>query len=374
MSDLKLELIRPANYKHPYKVVGFDVTDTDESLIKDANFYLKSTTRSSKTDYIISMSMHKDELKNNAKFNIAKSFLQFLPHHAIGEVVDDEYRPIDDLEIITSLVCTTMDTLAQEVPYDSIMEKNELAHAFVMLITSMTDVEYNPNPVEAEILTASDLISNIDPIMYLYQQFQSLLLSQEQIEIVNYAFWTGLTASTRCNALVFENRSKIAFSALAHANANVTESVLREAIYTSLNYFDKDHLKMEIKAILEHNVFDATHKKITISPLYLKGPRQALLNSFGYMQVKNSIAILYRAYLVFIKKKTDEKELKELNKILDVTLMKLSLNGSDAGFITILDGLFVIKKLEANDEGNNDAEVHFNEEISDLIKMLFYKS
>lgn len=373
MSDLKFEFKRPANYKHHFKVVAFQVSDTDESIIKNANFFLKSTDPSDNSEYIISMSMNENELKQNAKFNIASSFFSFLPHHMVGSIVNNEFIPVDDIKTITSLVCTTMDTLAQEISYASIIERNDIISTFFMLITSLTDAEYNPNPVQSELLTASDLKENIYPILYLYEQFQSLLLTKEQKADINYAFWTGLTATTRSNAMVFSDDST-AFTPMAMAKATVTEANLLKAIEVSLNYFDKEHLKTELKAIISNPSFDANKKLFNITPLYLKNPKQALLSQVGYMQVKNLIAILYRAYLVFIKNEPNEKILKRLNRDVDIALMKLSLNGSDAGFLTILDDLFELKKLPANENGHNDAQVQISEQLKELIQRLILKS
>lgn len=85
------------------------------------------------------------------------------------------------------------------------------------------------------------------------------------------------------------------------------------------------------------------------------------------MKYKNTIAILYRAYLVSIKQKNDDKEIKKINTVLDESVFRLSTSAQNTLTIKLLNGLFTIEKKPVNAYGNNDVEILLSEEISQII-------
>lgn len=88
------------------------------------------------------------------------------------------------------------------------------------------------------------------------------------------------------------------------------------------------------------------------------------------MKYKNTIAILYRAYLVFIKQNTSENEIKKLNAMLDESIFRLSTSPQNTLTIKIVKDLFTIEKKTLNTYGNNDVDIILSEEISNIIKNL----
>ncbi|WP_410487373.1 hypothetical protein [Acinetobacter indicus] len=91
------------------------------------------------------------------------------------------------------------------------------------------------------------------------------------------------------------------------------------------------------------------------------------VNMHAYMKYKNTIAILYRAYLVSIKPIYDDKEIKKLNTVLDESIFRLSNSSQNTLTIKILTDLFTVEKKPFNANGNNDVNILLSEEISNVI-------
>ena len=94
------------------------------------------------------------------------------------------------------------------------------------------------------------------------------------------------------------------------------------------------------------------------------------VNMHAYMKYKNTIAILYRAYVVSIKQNPDDKEIKKLNTILEESIFRLSTSSQSTLTIKMLNDLFTVEKKPSNAYGNNDVVIILSEEISNLIKNL----
>ena len=262
-----------------------------------------------------------------------------------------------------------MDTFAQEYNYESIIENQDMARLFGFLISSMIGIEFNPNPVKSEVAVASELLKNIDDIIYIYDNYMALDLSDELKAELNYQFWSAITMMTRSNALVYADNSRgMDFSSLANNKTNLTIKNLKKAIETSLPYFNKVHIQREIRDLLTHSDFDLSNKKITCKDMLLSSQQQCRLNMQEFMKYKNTIAILYRAYLLSVEMNSNENEIKKLNTIIDESVYRLRSSDQSSLTVKILKDLFTIVKKPLNAYGNNDVEVIFSEEISHTIK------
>jgi len=262
-----------------------------------------------------------------------------------------------------------MDTFAQEYSYESIIENQDMARLFGFLISSMIGIEFNPNPVNSEEAVASELLKNLDDVVYIYKNYLALNLSAELKAEINYQFWSAITMMTRSNALVYADSSKgNDFSSLASKMAALSAKSLKRAIETSLPYFNKAHIQREIRDLVAHTDFDLSNQKITCKDMIKPSHQHGKVNMHGLMKYKNTIAILYRAYLTFIEKKNDEIEIKKLNTILDESIFRLSTTSQNTLTIKILKDLFTVVKRPLNAYGSNDIEVIFSEEIFNLIK------
>src|SRR5690606_32673886 len=76
-------------------------------------------------------------------------------------------NPVQDSNLYEALAQTAMDTFAQEYSYESIIENQDMACLFGFLISSMIGIEFNPNPVKSEVAVASELLKNLDDIVYI---------------------------------------------------------------------------------------------------------------------------------------------------------------------------------------------------------------
>lgn len=370
MSEQKIKLVPPKNYHHPYKVEGISYMDTEDPRFTYAIISLVSTHKKIKNNkYLIRVLMMNDHLKSNAEFNIASGLFTSLIHPDVSVVVKNIARPVQDSDLYEALAQTAMDTLAQEYSYASIIENQDMARLFGFLISSMIGIEFNPNPVKSEVAVASELLKNIDDIIYIYDNYMALDLSDELKAELNYQFWSAITMMTRSNALVYADNSRgMDFSSLANNKTNLTIKNLKKAIETSLPYFNKVHIQREIRDLLTHSDFDVSNRKIICKDMLISFPQAGRLNMQVYIKYKTVIAILYRAYLISVEKNIHESKIKRLNTILDESAYRLQSTGQDPLTLKILKDLFMIVKTPLNADGNNDVEIIFSEEISNVIK------
>lgn len=174
---------------------------------------------------------------------------------------------------------------------------------------------------------------------------------------------------TRSNALVYADSSKgYDFSSLANKKADLTPKNLKKAIETSLPYFNKAHIQREIRDLLAHADFDLSNRKITCKDMIMPSLQGGKVHMQEFMKYKSALAILYRAYLVFIKQNIDEKEIKKLNTVLDDSVYRLSNSSQNSLIIKILKDLFTIEKKTLNDQRSNNIEISFSEEIYNIIQ------
>lgn len=370
MSEQKIKLVPPKNYRHPYKVEGISYMDTEDPRFTYAIISLVSTHKKIKNNkYLIRVLMMNDHLKFNAEFNITSGLFTSLIHPDVSVVVKNIARPVQDSDLYEALAQTAMDTLAQEYSYASIIENQDMARLFGFLISSMIGIEFNPNPVKSEVAVASELLKNIDDIIYIYDNYMALDLSDELKAELNYQFWSAITMMTRSNALVYADNSRgMDFSSLANNKTNLTIKNLKKAIETSLPYFNKVHIQREIRDLLTHSDFDVSNRKIICKDMLISSPQAGRLNMQVYIKYKTVIAILYRAYLISVEKNIHESKIKRLNTILDESAYRLQSTGQDPLTLKILKDLFMIVKKPLNADGNNDVEIIFSEEISNVIK------
>ncbi|MEV4849941.1 hypothetical protein [Acinetobacter lwoffii] len=370
MSEQKFKLVLPKNYRHPYKVEDISYMDTEDPRFTYAIISLISTDKNIKNNkYLIRVLMMNDHLKSNAEFNIASGLFTSLIHPDVSVVVKNIVCPVQDSDLYEALAQTAMDTLAQEYSYASIIENQDMARLFGFLISSMIGIEFNPNPVKSEVAVASELLKNIEDIIYIYDNYMALNLSDELKAELNYQFWSAITMMTRSNALVYADSSKgTDFSSLANNKTNLTIKNLKKAIETSLPYFNKVHIQREIQDLLTHSDFDISNRKIICKNMLISSPQAGRLNMQVYMKYKTAIAILYRAYLISVEKNIHESEIKRLNTILDESVYRLQSTGQDPLTFKILKDLFMIVKKPLNAYGKHDVEIIFSEEISNVIK------
>lgn len=370
MLEPKFKLIPLKNYRHPYQIEKVSYMETGDPRFTYAVISLVPTNKNIKnTIYFIRVLMMNELLKSNAEFNIASGLFTSFIHPDVSVAIKGKLSPVQDSHLYEALAQTAMDTFAQEYSYESIIENQDMARLFGFLISSMIGIEFNPNPVKSEVAVASELLKNLDDIAYIYKNYVALNLSAELRAEINYQFWSAITMMTRSNALVFADTSRgYDFSSLAEMKADLTAKNLKRAIETSLPYFNKVHLQREIRDLLVHADFDLSNKKITCKDMIMSSPRHGRVNMHAYMKYKNTLAILYRAYLVFKRQNNDDKEIKKLNTIMEESIYRLSISSQNIMTINILKDLFTIEKRPLNAYGNNDIDILLSEEISNIIK------
>lgn len=364
------KLIPVKNYRHPYEVKKVSYMETGDPRFTYAVINLVPTAKNIKnTEYFIRILMMNELLKSDAEFNIASGLFTSFIHPDVSVATKGKLDPVQDSNLYEALAQTAMDTFAQEYNYESIIENQDMARLFGFLISSMIGIEFNPNLVKSEVAIASELLKNLDDIFYIYKNYTALNLGPELRSEINYQFWSALTMMTRSNALVYADSSKgYDFSSLANKKADLTPKNLKKAIETSLPYFNKAHIQREIRDLLAHADFDLSNKRITCRDMIMSSMQRGKVNMHAFMKYKNTLAILYRAYLVFIKQNTSENEIKKLNAILDESIFRLSTSPQNTLTIKILKDLFTIEKKPLNVHGNNDVDIVLSEEISNIIK------
>lgn len=370
MSEPKFKLIPLKNYHHAYQVEDISYMDTQDPRFTYAVISLVPTDKNIKdTKYFIRVLMMNEHLRSNAAFNIASGLFTSLIHPDVSVVIKDTLRSVENSDLYEALAQTAMDTLAKEYSYESIIENQDMARLFGFLISSVIGIEFNPNPVKSEVAVASELLRNLDDIVYIYNNYIALNLSTELKAELNYQFWSALTMMTRSNALVYADDSQDTdFSNLAHSKIDLTAENLKKAIEISLPYFNKSHIQREIRNLLTHSDFDLSNRKITCKDMLISSQQRGRLNMHGFMKYKNTIAILYRAYLALVEMNANENEIKKLNTVLDESVYRLRSSDQDSLTVKILKDLFTVVKKPLNTSGNNDVEVIFSEEISNVIK------
>lgn len=370
MLEPKFKLVPPANYRHPYQVEKVSYMETGDSRFIYAVISLIPTNKNIKnTKYFIRVLMMNELLESNIEFNIASGLFTSFIHPDVYLITKGKLIPVQDSQLYEALAQTAMDTFALEYSYESIIENQDMARLFGFLISSMIRIEFNPNPVNSEVAVASELLKNLDDVVYIYKNYSALNLSAELRAEINYQFWSAITMMTRSNALVYADSSKgTDFSSLANKKIDLSAKNLKRAIETSLPYFNKSHIQREIRDLVAHTDFDLSSQKITCKDMIKPSHQHGKVNMHGLMKYKNTIAILYRAYLTFIEKKTNEIEIKKLNTILDESIFRLSTASQNTLTIKILKDLFTVVKKPQNAYGSNDVEVIFSEEIFNLIK------
>ncbi|WP_180012217.1 MULTISPECIES: hypothetical protein [unclassified Acinetobacter] len=370
MLEPKFKLVPPANYRHPYQVEKVSYMETGDSRFIYAVISLIPTNKNIKnTKYFIRVLMMNELLESNIEFNIASGLFTSFIHPDVSLITKGKLIPVQDSQLYEALAQTAMDTFALEYSYESIIENQDMARLFGFLISSMIRIEFNPNPVNSEVAVASELLKNLDDVVYIYKNYSALNLSAELRAEINYQFWSAITMMTRSNALVYADSSKgTDFSSLANKKIDLSAKNLKRAIETSLPYFNKSHIQREIRDLVAHTDFDLSSQKITCKDMIKPSHQHGKVNMHGLMKYKNTIAILYRAYLTFIEKKTNEIEIKKLNTILDESIFRLSTASQNTLTIKILKDLFTVVKKPQNAYGSNDVEVIFSEEIFNLIK------
>ncbi len=337
------KLIPLKNYRHPYKVKKVSYMETGDPRFTYAVINLVPTDKNIKnTKYFIRVLMMNELLESDAEFNIASGLFTSFIHPDVSVATKGKLNPVQDSNLYEALAQTAMDTFAQE---------------------------YNPNPLKSDVAVASELLKNLDDIVYVYKNYVALNLSTELRAEINYQFWSAITMMTRSNALVYADSSKgHDFSSLANKKADLTHRNLKKAIETSLPYFNKAHIQREIRDLVAHADFDLSNKKITCKDMIMPSSQGGKVNMQEFMKYKSVLAILYRAYFVFIKQNNDEKEIKKLNTVLDESVYRLSKSSQNSLTIKILNDMFTIKKKTLNDQGSNDVEISFSEEISNVIQ------
>jgi len=370
MLEPKFKLIPLESYCHAYQAEDISYMDTEDPRFTYAVISLVPTDKNIKdTKYFIRVLMMNEHLRSNAAFNIASGLFTSLIHPDVSVVIKDTFHPVEDSDLYEALAQIAMDTLAQEYSYETIIENQDMARLFGFLISSVIGIEFSPNPVKSEVAVASELLKNLDDIVYIYNNYLTLNLNTKLKAELNYQFWSALTMMTRSNALVYIDDSQGAdFSNLANSKRDLTTENLKKAIEISLPYFNKAHIQREIRDLISHSDFDLSNKRITCKDMLLSSQQRGRVNMQGFMKYKNTIAILYRAYLSSVEMNPNENEIKKLNTVLDESVYRL--RSSDQGSLTIkiLKDLFTVVKKPLNAYGNNDVEVIFSEEISNVIK------
>lgn len=372
MLEPKFKLIPLKNYRHPYQVENVSCMETGDPRFTYAVISLVPKNKNIKnTKYFIRVLMMNELLKSDLEFNIASGLFTSLIHPDVSIAIKGRLSPVQDSLLYEALAQTTMDTFAQEYSYESIIENQDMVRLFGFLISSVIGIEFNPNPVKSEVAVASELLRNLDDIVYIYKNYVALNLSIELKAEINYQFWSAITMMTRSNALVYADSSKgFDFSSLADKKTDLTAKNLKRAIETSLPYFNKAHIQREIRDLLTHADFDLSNKKIICKDMIMFSHQRGKVNIHAYMKYKNTIAILYRAYLVSIKQDKDDNEIKKLNTVLEESIFRLSTSSQNSLTIKLLKDLFTIEKKPLNTCGNNDVDIILSEEISNVINSL----
>lgn len=372
MLEPKFKLIPLKNYRHPYQVENVSCMETGDPRFTYAVISLVPKNKNIKnTKYFIRVLMMNELLKSDLEFNIASGLFTSLIHPDVSIAIKGRLSPVQDSLLYEALAQTTMDTFAQEYSYESIIENQDMVRLFGFLISSVIGIEFNPNPVKSEVAIASELLRNLDDIVYIYKNYVALNLSIELKAEINYQFWSAITMMTRSNALVYADSSKgFDFSSLADKKTDLTAKNLKRAIETSLPYFNKAHIQREIRDLLTHADFDLSNKKIICKDMIMFSHQRGKVNIHAYMKYKNTIAILYRAYLVSIKQDKDDNEIKKLNTVLEESIFRLSTSSQNSLTIKLLKDLFTIEKKPLNTCGNNDVDIILSEEISNVINSL----
>jgi len=370
MLEPKFKLKPLKNYRHPYQVENVSYMETGDPRFTYAMISLVPTNTNIKnTKYFIRVLMMNELLKSDVEFNITSGLFTSFIHPDVSVATKGKLSPVQDSHLYEALAQTAMDTFAQEYSYESIIGNQDMARLFGFLISSMIEIEFNPNPVKSEVAVASELLKNLDDIVYVYKNYLALNLSAELRAEINYQFWSTLTMMTRSNALVYADTSKgYDFSSLANAKVDLTAKNLKRAIEASLPYFNKSHIQREIRDLLTHADFDLSNQKIICKDMIMSSHQRGKVNMHAYMKYKNTIAILYRAYLVSITQNHDDKEIKKLNTVLEESIFRLSTSSQNTLTIKILKDLFTVEKKLLNAYGNNDVDILFSEEISNIIK------
>lgn len=372
MLEPKFKLIPLKNYRHPYQVENVSCMETGDPRFTYAVISLVPKNKNIKnTKYFIRVLMMNELLKSDLEFNIASGLFTSLIHPDVSIAIKGRLSPVQDSLLYEALAQTIMDTFAQEYSYESIIENQDMVRLFGFLISSVIGIEFNPNPVKSEVAVASELLRNLDDIVYIYKNYVALNLSIELKAEINYQFWSAITMMTRSNALVYADSSKgFDFSSLADKKTDLTAKNLKRAIETSLPYFNKAHIQREIRDLLTHADFDLSNKKIICKDMIMFSHQRGKVNIHAYMKYKNTIAILYRAYLVSIKQDKDDNEIKKLNTVLEESIFRLSTSSQNSLTIKLLKDLFTIEKKPLNTCGNNDVDIILSEEISNVINSL----
>lgn len=87
--------------------------------------------------------------------------------------------------------------------------------------------------------------------------------------------------------------------------------------------------------------------------MIMSSQQRGKVNMHGFMKYKNTIAILYHAYLIFVQMNTNGNEIKKLNTILDESIFRLRSTPQNTLTIKILKDLFTIVKKFLNAYGKN---------------------
>lgn len=192
MLEPNLKLIPLRNYRHAYQVEDVSYLNTEDPRFTYALINLKPTDKNIKdTKYFIRVLMMNEYLRSNAEFNIASGLFTSLIHPDVSVIIKDTLRPVEDSDLYEALAQTAMDTLAQEYSYESIIENQDMARLFGFLISSVIGIEFNPNPVKSEVAVASELVKNLDDIVYIYKNYVALNLNTElkaELTVVKKAF------------------------------------------------------------------------------------------------------------------------------------------------------------------------------------------
>lgn len=80
------------------------------------------------------------------------------------------------------------------------------------------------------------------------------------------------------------------------------------------------------------------------------------------------ITLFFYYYLISVEMNANENEIKKLNTALDEPVYRLRISNQYSITIKNLKNLFTVVKKPLNTSGNNDVEVIFSKEISNVIK------
>jgi len=80
------------------------------------------------------------------------------------------------------------------------------------------------------------------------------------------------------------------------------------------------------------------------------------------------ITLFFYYYLISVEMNANENEIKKLNTALDEPVYRLRISNQYSITIKNLKNLFTVVKKPLNTSGNNDVEVIFSKEISNVNK------